>query len=58
MGANLRSLNNDIDCMHEKLVLDLSGYMKWMKERCVEKIILLGNSGGGSLFSFYQWQAK
>jgi len=58
LGANLRSLNNDADCLHEKLLVDLGAYMRWLKERGVEKIVLLGNSGGGSLFSFYQSQAK
>ncbi|MBT4486269.1 MAG: hypothetical protein HOC72_01955 [Rhodospirillaceae bacterium] len=54
----MRSLNNDADCLHEKLVLDIGAYMIWLKEHGVEKIIMLGNSGGGSLFSFYQSQAK
>ncbi|MFP6746186.1 MAG: hypothetical protein VCD66_01110 [Alphaproteobacteria bacterium] len=58
MGANMRSLNNDMDCLHEKLLLDIAAYMVWLKEHGAEKIILLGNSGGGSLFSFYQSQAK
>ncbi|MDP6688437.1 MAG: hypothetical protein QF384_02960 [Alphaproteobacteria bacterium] len=58
LGANLRSHNNDMDCLHEKLVLDIAAYMAWLREHGAEKIILLGNSGGGSLFSFYQQQAK
>jgi len=58
LGANLRSVNNDLDCVHEKLVLDIAAHIRWLKqERGVEKVILLGNSGGGSLFSFYQSQA-
>jgi pimeloyl-ACP methyl ester carboxylesterase len=57
LGANLRSVNNDMDCLHEKLLVDIATYMLWLRERGVEKIILLGNSGGGSLFSFYQSQA-
>ena len=58
MGANLRSLNNDEDCLHEKLLIDIAAYMAWLRERGVEKIVLLGNSGSGSLFAFYQSQAK
>ncbi|MCX7560625.1 hypothetical protein OS190_13690 [Sulfitobacter sp. F26204] len=59
LGANLRSVNNDMDCVHEKLLLDIARYMRWLKEDCgVERILLLGNSGGGSLFSFYQSQAS
>ena len=58
LGANLRSLNNDADCLHEKLLIDIAAYMAWLKDRGVERIVLLGNSGGGSLFAFYQNQAK
>lgn len=58
MGANLRTLNNDADCLHEKLLVDIAGYMRWLKAHGAEKIVLLGNSGGGSLFSFYQAEAK
>lgn len=57
LGANLRSLNNDADCLHEKLLVDVAAYMNWLKARGVAKIVLLGNSGGGSLFSFYQSEA-
>ena len=58
MGANLRNVNNDIDCIHEKLLIDIATHMRWLKEvQGVEKIVFLGNSGGGSLFSFYQSQA-
>jgi hypothetical protein len=58
LGANLRSANNDMGCVHEQLVLDIARHMRWLKEeRGVERILLLGNSGGGSLFSFYQSQA-
>ncbi len=58
LGANLRSVNNDMDCIHERLVLDIAAHIRWLKEnRGVEKVVLLGNSGGGSLFSFYQSQA-
>jgi hypothetical protein len=59
LGANTRSLNNDINCIHEQLVLDLGAYMRWLKEeRGIEKIVWLGNSGGGSLGGLYQQQAK
>lgn len=57
LGANLRSLNNDMDCLHERLLIDLATYMAWLREAGAEAIVLLGNSGGGSLFAFYQAQA-
>lgn len=57
LGANLRSLNNDIDCLHERLLLDLAAYIGWLRDLGTEAVLLLGNSGGGSLFAFYQAQA-
>ncbi|MCT9932183.1 lysophospholipase [Planotetraspora sp. A-T 1434] len=53
-----RSLNNDVDCEHERLLLDLAAGLSHLKnEHGFEKIVLLGNSGGGSLLAFYQQQA-
>jgi hypothetical protein len=54
-----RGLNNDVDCEHEKLMFDLAAGFTYLKEnRDYERLILLGNSGGGSLFAFYQQQAN
>lgn len=59
LGANLRNLNNDITCVHELLALDLAAHMTWLRDACgVEKVVWLGNSGGGSLGAFYHSQAK
>jgi hypothetical protein len=57
-GHNTRWLNNDIACIHETLLLDIAGGMRLLRDRGFEKIILVGNSGGGSLMSFYQAQAS
>ncbi|MGP4088258.1 hypothetical protein [Streptomyces sp. KR55] len=54
-----RSLNNDVDIEHERLLLDLAAGLSHLKnEQGYEKIVLLGNSGGGSLLTFYQQQAS
>ena len=59
LGANVRTLGNDMGCIHEQIILDLAAYVRWLKEeRGVEKVVWLGNSGGGSLGGFYQAQAK
>jgi hypothetical protein len=58
MGAVTRHLNNDADALHERLLLDVAGAMTWLRERGFRAIILLGNSGGGSLFGFYLEQAS
>ena len=53
-----RGLNNDVACEHERLVLDLGGGFSFLvRDREFDKLVLLGNSGGGSLFCFYQQQA-
>ncbi|MGE8366279.1 MULTISPECIES: hypothetical protein [unclassified Cupriavidus] len=59
LGANVRTLNNDMTCVHEQIILDIAAQVRWLKEhRGVEKVIWLGNSGGGSLGGFYQSQAQ
>ncbi len=57
-GQNSRYLNNDTHMIHERLLLDIAAGLRWLKERGYERIVLLGNSGGGSLLAFYQSQAS
>lgn len=57
-GHNSRYLNNDIDMVHERLLFDIAAGMRWLKQQGFERIVLLGNSGGGSLLGFYQSQAE
>ncbi len=56
-GHNTRWLNNDIETIHEKLALDVAAAVKTFKTRGYKKVVLLGNSGGGALYTFYQAQA-
>lgn len=59
VGANLRSVNNDLNCVSEQLLMDLAAYVHWLRNDCgVEQLVWLGNSGGGALGCFYQQQAK
>jgi hypothetical protein len=53
-----RGLNNDVDCVHEELLLDLAAGYAHLRKLGFEKIILYGNSGGGSLACFYQSEAS
>jgi fermentation-respiration switch protein FrsA (DUF1100 family) len=57
LGACTRHLNNDADALHERLCLDVAGAVAFLRERGFRKIVLVGNSGGGSLFAFYLQQA-
>ncbi|MCA9574951.1 MAG: hypothetical protein R3B40_19955 [Polyangiales bacterium] len=57
-GATTRNLHNDADALHERLLLDVGGVIQALRERFA-RVVLLGNSGGGSLFAFYlQQQGK
>ena len=57
-GHNSRYLNNDTDMVHERLLFDIAAGLRWLKEQGFERIVLLGNSGGGSLLGFYQSQSE
>lgn len=57
-GQNSRYLNNDADAVHERLLLDVAAALRHLRQRGFQQIVLLGNSGGGSLLGFYQAQAS
>lgn len=58
LGANTRNPNNDTDTVHEEIILDVGAAVRFLKERRgVERVILIGNSGGGSLNAYFQSQA-
>ena len=57
-GHNSRYLNNDTHMIHERLLLDIAAGVRYLREAGFERIVLLGNSGGGSLLGFYQSQAE
>src|SRR5262245_67478 len=52
-GQNSRWLNNDALCVHETLLLDVAAGVRMLRERGFERVVLIGNSGGGSLYCFY-----
>ena len=56
-GTANRYVNNDTDGIHEKMLLDIAAGVRFLKSRGFKKIVLLGQSGGGSLMAFYQSQA-
>lgn len=53
-----RYLNNDVDMVHERLLLDVAAGQRYLRDQGFERVVLLGNSGGGSLLAFYQSQAE
>jgi pimeloyl-ACP methyl ester carboxylesterase len=56
-GHNNRYAHNDKEGIHEEMLLDIAASVSLLKKRGIQKIVLAGISGGGSLMAFYQVQA-
>jgi hypothetical protein len=58
LGWNTRFRGNEPYFLLEHALLDIGAGVKWLKEEAgVEQLVILGNSGGGSLMGAYQSQA-
>jgi len=58
LGWNTRYRGNEPWFILEHALLDIAAGVDWLKQRGVERVVLLGNSGGGSLMAAYQSQAS
>jgi pimeloyl-ACP methyl ester carboxylesterase len=56
-GQRSRFPNHDTACVHEIVLADVAAGVRYLKGRGFARVILAGNSGGGSLYTFYQSQA-
>lgn len=52
-----RSVNNDINLVHEQAILDVAAGMTFLREAGFHEIVTLGHSGGGTQYAFYIEQA-
>jgi hypothetical protein len=57
LGRGGRSVNNDADTVHEEVLLDVAAGVQFLRDTGCDQVVLLGNSGGGSLAALYQNQA-
>ena len=58
IGANTRYIGNDSMLTMENCVLDIGAIIAHLRREGYEKVVLVGNSGGGGLSALYQSQAE
>lgn len=52
-----RSVNNDLNLLHEQTVLDLGAGLVFLRDAGFDQMVTLGHSGGGTLTALYHQQA-
>lgn len=58
MGLNSRYAGNDAVLLMERAIQDLGAGVRHVRSLGYDRVILIGNSGGAALASFYQAQAE
>ena len=58
LGLNTRYLGNDESLIFERAIQDLGAGVKWLQSQGFDRVLLIGNSGGGAFVSFYQAQSE
>ena len=52
-----RSPNNDLNLVHEQALLDVAAGQVFLRDKGFDDVVVLGHSGGGTLFAYYLEQA-
>jgi pimeloyl-ACP methyl ester carboxylesterase len=58
LGLNSRYAGSDAVLLMERVIQDLGAGVKYLRALGYQRIVLIGNSGGAALVSFYQAQAE
>lgn len=58
LALNTRYVGNDTMLIQERAIQDLGAGVRFLREQGYKKVVLIGNSGGGSMTCFYQAQAE
>lgn len=58
LALNSRYVANDTMLLMERAIQDLGAGVRFLREEGYQRIVLVGNSGGGALAAFYQQQAE
>jgi pimeloyl-ACP methyl ester carboxylesterase len=58
VGVSTRYLNNESTLLLENCVLDLASIIRHLRSEGYERVVLVGNSGGGALVPLYQSEAE
>jgi pimeloyl-ACP methyl ester carboxylesterase len=58
LALNTRYVANDSALLMERAIQDLGAGVQFLRRRGYERVVLCGNSGGGSLAAFYQAEAE
>lgn len=58
IGLNTRYIGNDSALIMENCVLDVGAAVSLLRQEGYQRVVLIGNSGGGGLVAMYQSQAE
>ncbi|HEX8968648.1 MAG TPA: alpha/beta hydrolase [Chloroflexota bacterium] len=58
LGLNTRYAANDSNLIMENVLLDIGATVDALRMRGYQRVVLVGNSGGGSVVSYYQAEAE